>query len=229
VCLYVTRPASQGNDLYLNVDSFTQGKGPETKAFHHRHARVGWQESSPQNNFRRIIAAYIPVGEFCNHTVNYCPDHLSKLPLKFVLGLLNSLLADWYFRLGSTNAHVSHYQVYNLPCPAFRETATREENATGKKVSDHLRPDRALPLLAPLLDAAPFSPVVRDAVVSAVDRIIAIESERGEIARTERSELSPAAQPFQAFIDALFFGMAGLNAAEIAGLKTRYESMKKVK
>ena len=65
--------------------------------------------------FRRIIAAEIPKGEFCNHKVNYCPEHTSKLPLRFVLGLLNSLLADWYFRLGSTNAAVSHYQNIQPP------------------------------------------------------------------------------------------------------------------
>ncbi len=122
ICLYVTRPASQGNDLYLNVEKFLADKGAQTKAFHHLYRRVCWQESSPQNNFRRVIAALLPDGEFCNHKINYVPEHTSRLPLEFVLGLLNSNLIDWYFRLGSTNAAVSHYQVANLPCPVFDES-----------------------------------------------------------------------------------------------------------
>lgn len=85
--------------------------------------RVAVQESSPQNNFRRVIAALIPQGEFCNHKINYVPGHKSVLPLKFIAGLLNSDLVDWYFRLGSTNAAVSHYQLHNLPCPSFRSDA----------------------------------------------------------------------------------------------------------
>jgi hypothetical protein len=124
LCLYITRPASQGADLLLDVAKFLQDKDPESKAFHHQHARVGLQESSPQNNFRRIIAAFVPAGEFCNHTVNYCPANKTRLDLNFLLALLNSKLADWYFRLGSTNAHVSHYQLYNLPCPIFADATT---------------------------------------------------------------------------------------------------------
>ena len=233
ICMYVLRPASQGEDLYLNVDSYLNGKGPDTKAHHHQHRRIGWQESSPQNNFRRIIAGLIPSGEFCNHKVNYLPEHTVKgLPLSFVLGLLNGQLADWYFRLGSTNAAVSHYQLYNLPCPRFRELATAAETAVAATALGHLaagRPDKALAPLRQLLAAAPFSPAVRDVAVAAVDRITAAEAARGGISRSDRSALSAAAQPYQDFLDALFFQLAGLTDAEVVGLKRRYEAMKKMK
>ncbi len=119
ICLYITRPASQGNAIYLDTEKFLLNAGDDSKAFHHRYERVAVQESSPQNNFRRVIAALIPVGEFCNHKINYVPAHKCLLPLKFVAALLNSDLIDWYFRLGSTNAAVSHYQLLNLPCPNF--------------------------------------------------------------------------------------------------------------
>ena len=128
-------------DLLLNVESFLRDKGPDTKAFHHRYRRVGLQESSPQNNFRRIIAALISAGEFCNHNVNYLPEHTSQVPLEFALGLLNSKLGDWYFRLGSTNAAVSHYQLYNLPCPFFapkvgpKEAMTQEACEKARRVA----------------------------------------------------------------------------------------------
>lgn len=232
ICLYVTRTASQGEDLYLNVSAFTAKKDKETKAFHHRHPRIGWQESSPQNNFRRIIAACIPAGEFCNHKINYCPEPSSKLPLNFVLGLLNSLLADWYFRLGSTNAAVSHYQIYKLPCPSFRDRATSADSKSAQKAIAALsamKPADALTALSPLLETAPFSPAVQDVVVAAVDRIIDAEANRGAMTRSDRSALCAPAQPFQDFLDTVFFRLAGLTDPEVTGLKKRYEAMKKVK
>src|SRR5207244_351166 len=62
ICLYVLRPASQGEAMYLRKDDYLDGKKPDAKAWHHRQQRVGLQESCPQNNFRRIIACLIPKG-----------------------------------------------------------------------------------------------------------------------------------------------------------------------
>jgi hypothetical protein len=228
ICLYVTRIASQGEDLYLNVKPFLSGKGAKTKAFHHRHRRVVLQESSPQNNFRRIIAALIPAGEYCNHTVNYTPEPMCHMPLQLVLALLDSQMADWYFRLGSTNAHVSQYQLNNLPCPAFADKAV----AADKRMLDRARAaiaegnwDAAHAALEPGLAAPPFSPAARDVIVDAVNRIIAIEKARGEIARSARSALAPEAQPLQDFIDRLLYAMAGLTPAEVQGVEERLSHM----
>jgi hypothetical protein len=212
----------------LNVVSFLRGKKPKTKAFHHRFRRIGLQESSPQNNFRRIIAALIPAGEFCNHTVNYCTEQSCSLDLHFVLGLLNNTLSDWYFRLGSTNAHVSHYQLYNLPCPVFSVASTDNEAQLQTRAEVAVssgQPEEALELLGPLLAEPPFSPAIRQVIIAAVQQIMTFEAERGDIARTERSALDPAAQPYQNLIDQLFFGMAGLTADEVEALEDRYAGM----
>ena len=114
ISLYQLRKASQGQDIYINVDAFLGGRGVETKAYHHQFERVGLQESSAQNNFRRIIACRIPKGCFCNHKINYTTEKHTQIPLELVLFVLNSSFADWYFRLGSTNAAVSHYQLLNI-------------------------------------------------------------------------------------------------------------------
>jgi hypothetical protein len=113
ICLYQLRDASQGEDIYLDVEGFLRGKDRTTKAYHHLLERIGLQESSPQNNFRRLISCRILKEHFCNHTINYTTEEHSKLPLELVLFVLNSAFAEWYFRLGSTNAHVSHYQLKN--------------------------------------------------------------------------------------------------------------------
>lgn len=228
ICLYVTRPASQGDDLFLDVGSFLQGKGDNTKAFHHRFRRIGLQESSPQNNFRRIIAALIPAGNFCNHKVNYLPEQTSTLPLEFSLALLNSKLSDWYFRLGSTNAAVSHYQLCNLPCPVFRPVRTQPDTALSHAVSAAIAGsdlDAVVRILQPLLQDPPFSPAVQDTIVAVVNRIIDAERARAQISRAERSALSPEAQPYQDLIDRLFYAMAGLTDDEAKGLEARLSTM----
>ena len=110
----------------------------------------------------------------------------------------------------------------------FRSNPTAKETAIGKKVADLLadsKPESALFLLAPLLETAPFSPVLIDTVVLAVERIVEAEKRRGSMSRSDRSALSAKAQPFQDFLDELFFAMAGLSAEEVAGLRTRYQQM----
>lgn len=228
ICLYVCRPASQGTDLFIDVSKFVRGKGPETKAYHYQFSRVGLQESSPQNNFRRIIAAAVPVGTFCNHTVNYCPANKCTIDQRLIVALLNSKLADWYFRLGSTNAHVSHYQLYNLPYPVFADRPAADDGKIEKKALDALRSEdlpHVFKLLQPLLTDPPFRLPLCTALIKAVDHITTLEGERGDIARTERSALHPTAQPYQDLIDQLLFAMAGLNANEAAGLEQRLETM----
>ncbi len=225
ICLYVLRNASQGEDLFLNVERFLDGKGKNTRAFHHRHARISLQESSPQNNFRRIIAAYVPIGEFCNHTINYCPEHRSTFDLRFVLALLNTKFSDWYFRLGSTNADVSQYQINNLPCPVFsHEIDEQLKNDCFAALAD-VDPDRVLDLLQLPLANSPFSSVIQSVIIEATNRIIEIETRRGEILRAARSRLAPEAQVFQDLIDKLFYQMAGLTDDESTALEERLGRM----
>ncbi len=148
--------------------------------------------------------------------------------MEFALGLLNSKLSDWYFRLGSTNAAVSHYQLYNLPCPVFAPSLTPKHADLQKRAEAAVaagRPEAALEMLCPLLAEPPFSPAVRQVIIAAVQQIMTLEADRGEIARTERSALDPAAQPYQDLIDQLFYGMAGLTSSEVKALEERYATM----
>jgi hypothetical protein len=231
LCLYAIREASQGRAVFLIRDRFLDrgaGADRDLKAFHHIHRRVGFQRKSPQNNFRRLVAAMIEPGTFLLESVSYIPEHRSNEDLYFVLGLLNSKLADWYFRLGSTNAMVSEYQVNNLPCPLFAASLSPKEAQLQKRAEAALpggRPEEALEVLRPLLAEPPFSPAIRQVIIAAVQQIMKFEADRGEIARTERSALATAAQPYQDLIDRLFFGMAGLSDEEVKALEVRYAKM----
>jgi len=230
LCLYALREASQGTAVYLLRDRFLDRStsSEDQKAFHHRYARVGFQRKSPQNNFRRLIAARIPQGTFLLESISYVPSHKCSTPLEMVLALLNSKLGDWYFRLGSTNAMVGEYQFNNLPFPIFR---TSSNNAESLAVSSSLRAMHsgdmagAFASVEPLLSSAPFSPLLERLFVEATERIEAIEEAREHVRRVDRSALDPHAQPYQDFIDRLFYAMAGISDAEARGLEERLARM----
>ena len=228
ICLYVARPASQGTDLFLNTPKFLTGASEDSKAFHFQYDRVAVQESSPQNNFRRIIAAIIPSNEFCNHTINYVPAHMARLPISFIAALLNSDLADWYFRLGSTNAHVSHYQLYNLPCPWFdlSPSPRTEDLIAGSQslIRNNLVNDLQSYLVG-LIDQAPFDIAIPFIIAAIVDQIIASERARGVISRSARSKLAPQSQNWQDLIDCTLTQMAGISEGEHNGLRARLDAM----
>lgn len=226
ICLYVLREASQGEAIFLRKDKYLRGKKPDAKAWHHQQNRVGVQESCPQNNFRRIIAASIPTGQFCNHKINYFPEKESRLPLEALLAVLNSKLIDWYFRLGSTNASVSHYQLYNLPTPAFSLGGVDADRVRCfRDALDKERQGDGFRMLEPLLSAAPFPETVVICMMEIVQRIFLIEQQRGAIARSDRSALDEKAQPLQDLLDHMIFRMAGLNEDEAMGLVARLARM----
>lgn len=58
-----------------------------------------------------------------------------------------------------------------------------------------------------------------------VHRIMTVSQARGTIARSERSALDRAAQPYQDLIDRLFYAMAGLTDDDIQGLEDRLARM----
>lgn len=227
VCLYLLRDASQGEAMYLRQQTFLDSKRPDSKAWDHRHERVGFQRKSPQNNFRRLVACRVPVGEFCCDSISYVPAPDSKLPLNVVLALLNSRLLDWYFRLGSTNSSVNDYQFRMLPVPVFEVSGPRDSKLPERVRCAITAGDwqSARALTDPLLTNPPFGAAVMDCMDLLVQKIIDIESGRGEIARAERSALDPQAQPLQDVLDHMIYRMVGLSEADIAGLEERLARM----
>jgi hypothetical protein len=225
VCLYALRQASQGQAIYLRQARYLQGKRSSAKAYHFRQNRAAFQRNAPQNNFRRLIACFIPAGHFCCDTVSYFPESESRLPLPLLIALFNSKLLDWYFRLGSTNSKVNDYQVRNLPVPAFGLRAGNLAPLPGlEKWLARGRIEDVFRQVAPSLATPPFSAVVVDAILRVARRISRIEAERGDIGRSERSSLA-AAQPYQDLLDRMLYRMAGLSDDEAAGLEARLARM----
>jgi Alw26I/Eco31I/Esp3I family type II restriction m6 adenine DNA methyltransferase len=108
----------QGTPLYLQVKEFLHGKKLDSKAFDHKDIRIGYQRGAAIDNWRRIIACIIKPNNFCSDTINYIVR--PKGDLYYALGLLNSQLFEWRFRLTSTNNHVNSYEIDSLPLRPFK-------------------------------------------------------------------------------------------------------------
>ena len=231
VCLYAAREASQGKAVYLDVKAFAEAfsGGGSVKASHHKAPRVGFQRKAPQNTFRRLIASPIPEGEFLLESVSYVPEGSTAICRGLLLAFLNSKLADWYFRLGSTNAMVSEYQFNALPFPAFTPAASRAAAADGAISLPDILPADDVPALLTALEphtaGPPFGPGVAGVLVAAAERIMELEAARGAIARSDRSRLCGPAAGFQTLIDRVLYRLAGLTDAEAAGLEDRLGRM----
>ena len=223
VCTYAVREASQGEDVRLNVMKFLAGKDRSSKAFAHELDRVGFQRSSPQNNFRRIIACRIPKDSFCFDTVSYVTDESSKMDLDLLVAFLNSKVLDWYFRLGSTNSKVNEYQYNALPIPRLSDSVQKVdwhpvfEKADWKKLTA---------VLCKACDQPGTMPKpVADAVAEMSRRIQKIEAKRVLKNRSERSRLAPESHPIQDAIDAVLFRCYGLSEDDARHIEKRLEEM----
>ena len=230
ISLYQLREASQGQNIYLDVDAFLNGRGEETKAFHYQFERVGLQESSPQNNFRRIIACRISKGRFCNHKINYTTEKHSRIPLEFLLFVLNSAFADWYFRLGSTNAAVSHYQLLNIPCPRFNFSSkcTPDHQETLDRLDVQLKTldfEAISNVSLALAEKQEYAPALDAVIVRLVRFVEAEEGRRGQIARSARSALSENAESCQVILDKLMLALLGLRADRYEYIEARLKQM----
>ncbi len=115
----------QGTPVYLHVSEFLQNRKPDSKFFDHKEVRIGYQRGAAIDNWRRIIACVIEPNSFCSDTINYIVK--PKNDLYFVLGLLNSQLFEWRFRLTSTNNHVNSYEVDSLPLHPVNFTTPAKE------------------------------------------------------------------------------------------------------
>ena len=223
ISLYALREASQGEILYLDIEKYLQGRRASSKAYHHRQRRIGFQRSAPQNNFRRLIAAPIPIDNFCFESIKYVTTGTSHMDLSLFMALMNSKILDWYFRLSSTNASINEYQFNQLPIPSMSK--------------DEIYID-----WCPLLDAGKWSDLsgllssackkpgimpknVGEAIAEMCRRIQKIEARRVLKNRSERSRLSSESQPIQDTIDKVLFHCYGLSDDDAQYIEERLQEM----
>ncbi|MGA3133279.1 MAG: DNA methyltransferase [Terracidiphilus sp.] len=229
ICLYALREASQGEDKFIRVDEFFSGKSESAKAWHSKKPRIGFQRSAPQNNFRRLIAAPIPAGEFCFDTVSYIPEAESELPADVLLALLNSNLLEWYFRLGSSNSKANEYQFNNLPCPLFYANHLARESALLARLRDQMDAGEFAECEETIRNSGvltpPFTQTTAEVLALSASRIRIIEKRRQLKNRSERSTLAPDGESIQTIINSCLFQMAGFSTVESKNLQKRMKAL----
>lgn len=111
---YVLRETNKPS--FLDKECFLRKVGDGKKAKHHQFERIALQEVSNMQLKRRLNATIIPPGRFLGHTCNYILSENKDL-MYLILGLFNSKLLNWRFKITSTTNHVSGREVGQLPIP----------------------------------------------------------------------------------------------------------------
>ena len=131
---YITEKMSQGEIEYLNENAYLEDNSGE-KTEHHKFERVAMQGMTGANDKIRIIMSIVPVGFYLANSCNYLIPNVD-LPTKYLVGLMNSKVINWFFRRFSTNSNVNGYEVESFPIPK----ATKQEKETiASKVDEILK------------------------------------------------------------------------------------------
>jgi Alw26I/Eco31I/Esp3I family type II restriction m6 adenine DNA methyltransferase len=102
--------------------AFLSRRCSEVKRRHVDRARVVVPQCSYLKKTRRLAAALVPPGVVVANSCNYLVTQHGGEPdlvLDYALGLLNSKLLEWRFRLTSSTNHVGNYELDALPWPEY--------------------------------------------------------------------------------------------------------------
>ncbi|MHA1252321.1 MAG: DNA (cytosine-5-)-methyltransferase [Candidatus Helarchaeota archaeon] len=79
--------------------------------------RLVCKQIANQNKEKRLEFAIVPPGTILGNSCNYIiiKNDVEQLILNYLLGLLNSSLIEWRFRITSTNNHINNYEINDLP------------------------------------------------------------------------------------------------------------------
>lgn len=110
---YYTENMSQGVIEYLDEKLYLHQNNSE-KSKHHNYQRIAMQGMTGANDKVRLIMTIVPKGVYLANSCNYILNS-DDIDQSFLLGLLNSKLINWFFRIFSTNSNVNGYEVDSLP------------------------------------------------------------------------------------------------------------------
>lgn len=106
--------------LTAEFEDFIKSK-PKRK--HYEAERIVGRQCSYAQQPRRLmfcrVSALHAVGNSCNYISVFGADENERKHRTYLLlGLLNSAVFDWYFRIENSNNHVGNYEIDNFPLPS---------------------------------------------------------------------------------------------------------------
>jgi Alw26I/Eco31I/Esp3I family type II restriction m6 adenine DNA methyltransferase len=164
-----------GEPEYVDRDAFLRkkGGGKFRSGRDHETDRVGIQEVSNLALTDRLKATLIPREFFVGHTVDYIVVKDARVEIPYLIGILNSDVLDWRFRITSTNNHVTTNEIAALPVP--HGTESKEIRGLVRKLSS---------VSAQLIDLSRRFQTVRSAFAVALNQIPTYPSNLGAYLRS---------------------------------------------
>ena len=83
------------------------------------HERIICQQIANMNKERRVTFSYVPAGNVLGNSCNFISVSSNKYGIDTfaLLGLLNTKIINWLFKLTSSNNHVNNYEIDCFPIP----------------------------------------------------------------------------------------------------------------
>ncbi|MBR4624035.1 MAG: Eco57I restriction-modification methylase domain-containing protein, partial [Alphaproteobacteria bacterium] len=113
---FYTFDMSQGQIEYLKEKEYLDKFGESAKAHHHEFERIVMQGMTGANDKIRLVMCLVPKGMYLGNSCNYIIPS-KDIPQKYLLGLMNSTLVNFFFRCFSTNSNVNGYEIESIPIP----------------------------------------------------------------------------------------------------------------
>ena len=115
--------SSSQKPSFLNNKAFLEFIATKPKRKHFENSRLVGRQCSYAQQERRLIFCRVPaehaVGNSCNYISVVGDDEVdAKKRSYLLLGLLNSAVLDWYFRIENSNNHVGNYEIDAFPFPS---------------------------------------------------------------------------------------------------------------
>ena len=110
-----------------NIDSYRLTEAPSEfcptniqNRNHYKMERIVFQEVSNSGLSKRVKGHLIN-NMLCGHTTNYIYPRTNNIDIKFILGLLNSKLINYYFKYYNQTNHVPIGEIKNIPVPRLSQ------------------------------------------------------------------------------------------------------------
>lgn len=114
----------ENNILYVNPSFLSHSK----KTVYSHGFRIACQQIVNIDKKDRLNFSIVPPKYILGNSCNFLSvsDNRMGIDLFFLLGILNSNIVNWYFKLFSSNNHVNNYQVDLLPLPTVSQAQAKE-------------------------------------------------------------------------------------------------------
>lgn len=106
------------------------------------HERIICQQIANMKKERRVTFAYVPSGNVLGNSCNFISVSANKynIDIYALLGLLNTKIINWLFKLTSSNNHINNYEIDCFPIPV---DAREELSGISKLVRKYLNTEDA--------------------------------------------------------------------------------------